>query len=55
LPMPGICSSTTARTTVPINCRYHCSSIIRAITNLLPETMVSAQHFGTMYSGRCCD
>ena len=29
--------------------------IIRAITKLRPETMVSARHFGTMYSGRCCD
>src|ERR1700686_1888273 len=52
--MPGICSCTIARTTVPINCRYHCSSIIRAITDLRPETMASARHFGTMYLGRCC-
>src|SRR5258707_15627841 len=52
--MPGICSCITAHITVPINCRYHCSSITRAITELRPETTASAPHFGTMYSGRCC-
>jgi hypothetical protein len=52
--MPGICSCITARITVPISCRYHCSSITRAITELRPETTASAPHFGTMYSGRCC-
>ena len=52
--MPGICSCITAPITVPINCRYHCSSITRAITDLRPETTASAPHFGTMYSGRCC-
>src|SRR5260221_4781170 len=54
LPMPGICSCITARITVPISCRYHCSSITRAITELRPATTASAPHFGTMYSGRCC-
>src|SRR5258707_1620108 len=52
--MPGICSCITACITVPISCRYHCSSITRAITDLRPETTASAPHFGTMYSGRCC-
>src|SRR6267142_4926128 len=52
--MPGICSCITAPITVPINCRYGCSSITRAITDLRPETAASAPHFGTMYSGRCC-
>jgi hypothetical protein len=44
----------TAPTMVPINCRYHCSSITRSITDLRPETTASARPFGTMYSGRCC-
>src|SRR5712664_31676 len=52
--MPGICSCITAPITVPINCRYHCSSMTRAITDLRPETTASAPHFGTMYSGRRC-
>ena len=52
--MPGICSCITAPITVPINCRYGCSSITRAIIDLRPETTASAPHFGTMYSGRCC-
>src|SRR5437588_12310070 len=52
--MSGICSCITAPITVPTNCRYHCSRITRAITDLLPETTASAPHSGTMYSGRCC-
>src|SRR6202035_3067366 len=36
-------------------CRCHFLSIIKAITDLRPETTASAPHFGTMSSGRCCD
>ena len=28
-PVPGVCSCTTAHITVPINCRYHCSTITK--------------------------
>jgi hypothetical protein len=54
-PMPGICSCITARITVQTVCRCHFLSIIKAITDLRPETTASAPHFGTMSSGRCCD
>jgi hypothetical protein len=53
--MPGICSCITARITVQTVCRCHFLSIIKAITDLRPETTASAPHFGTMSSGRCCD
>ena len=52
--MPDICSCITARITVQTVCRCHFLSIIKAITDLRPETTASAPHFGTMSSGRCC-
>src|ERR1700688_4879966 len=55
LPMPGICLCITALITVQTVCRCHFLSIIKAITDLRPETTASAPHFGTMSSGRCCD
>jgi hypothetical protein len=51
--MPGICSCITARITVPINCRYRCSSITKAIIDLQLEITASAQRCGIMYSERC--
>jgi len=51
--VPSLCI--IAPTTVRIDCRSVCSSITRAITDLRPETMVSAPSFGTMFSGRYCD
>ena len=53
LPMPGICSCITARITVPINCRYHFSSITKAIIDLQLEITASAQRCGITYSERC--
>src|ERR1700737_3066951 len=53
--MLGICSCTTAHIMVPINCRYHCSSITEAIINLRRETTALAQRCGITYSGRYCD
>ena len=54
-PIPGICSCITARRiTVPINCRYHCSSITEAIIDLPLEITASAQRCGITYSERCC-
>ena len=43
----------TARTTAPINCCYHCSSIMKPIIGLRLEILASARPFGIMYSGRC--
>src|SRR5258708_25776581 len=51
--MLGIYSCITARITVPINCRYDCSSITKAIIDLQLEISASAQRCGITYSGRC--
>src|SRR5258706_13973590 len=51
--MPGICSCITARITVPISCRYRCSSITKAIIDLQLEITASAQRCGITYSERC--
>src|SRR5713226_6938052 len=51
--MPGICLCITARITVPINCRYDCSSITKAIIDLQLEITASAQRCGILYSERC--
>ena len=40
--------------TVPINCRYHSSSITKAIIDLQLEITASAQRCGITYSERCC-
>src|ERR1700716_1376849 len=40
---------------LPINCRYHCSTITKSIIDLRRETTALAQRCGITYSGRYCD
>lgn len=51
--MLGIYFCITTRTTAPITCCHHCSSIIKSIIGLRLEILASARPFGTTYSGRC--